>query len=117
MPCCDSATAAWPVMRARAVAPGSGCGWSCSRPCCRGADEGPGRAQVAAALADLAEIQALVALPVWCGDVAPGEEAPCIDDRESLDLQLKLMDLIASQLTHRLEQAATKLRAMALAER
>ncbi len=61
-----------------------------------GDDEAPGRLQVAAALADLGEIQALVELPVWCGDVLPDEEAECIDDRESLDLQLKLMDLIAN---------------------
>ncbi len=61
-----------------------------------GDDVGPGRAQVAAAQADLARIQALVALPVWCGDVPEGEDPECIDDRQSLDLQLGLMDLIAN---------------------
>lgn len=59
-------------------------------------DLGPGRAEVLAALDELRDIQDLVALPVWCGDPVDGVPPLCIDDKQSLDLQLGLMDLIAN---------------------
>ncbi len=56
-------------------------------------DLGPGRDAVADALAALQPIRALVAKRV--GLVCDAGN-PCIDDRESMDLQLRLMDLVGA---------------------